>query len=70
MKKAQPDFTLADVIAALSERCAEAGSQRAFAENNRISAQHVSDVLNRKSKPGPAILRALGFYKVTQYQVI
>lgn len=49
-----------DVLAALRDRVAAAGSQRAWARACNISAPYVSDVLNGRRQPGPAILRALG----------
>lgn len=64
----QPEpLTLEDVIAILSRRCAEVGSQRAFAEANNISPQYITDVLRRKREPGQMILGALGLQKVTSY---
>jgi hypothetical protein len=60
-------LSLPDVIALLAKRCEEAGSQKAFAEANGVSAQYVSDVLKQKREPGEAILKALGLYKVESY---
>jgi hypothetical protein len=63
-------LSLPDVIALLAKRCDEAGSQKAFAEANNISAQYVSDVLKQKREPGEAILRALGLQKVESYRML
>jgi hypothetical protein len=65
MKK---QLTLDDVIALLKKRCEEAGSQRAFAANNEISPQYITDVLRGKREPGAMILEALGLEKVVFYR--
>src|SRR5687767_5782214 len=66
----QQHLTLTDVIALLAKRCEEAGSQRAFAEANKISAQYVNDVLKQKREPGDAILKALGLQKMESYRMV
>ena len=43
----------------LRKRCAEAGSQRAWCENNRVSQTYVSLVLAGKIEPGWKILDPL-----------
>jgi hypothetical protein len=65
MKK---QLTLNDVIAMLKKRCEEAGSQRAFALDSKISPQYITDVLRRKREPGQMVLDALGLEKVTTYR--
>jgi hypothetical protein len=42
-----------------------AGSQKAFAEQHNIS--YLSDVLKGRRKPGPSILRAVGYKTGTVY---
>lgn len=42
-------------------------NQKAWADANRIAPAYVSDVLNRRREPGPAILRALGLTKTVAY---
>lgn len=64
MKK---QLTLDDVTALLKRRCQEAGSQRAFAIDNDISPQYITDVLRGKREPGKMVLDALGLQKVVFY---
>jgi len=59
--------TLDDVRKMLRKKCAEAGSQVAWAEANKVSAAYVSDVLVERREPGPAILDALGLRAETHY---
>ena len=65
MKK---QLTLTDVIALLKKRCEEVGSQRAFALDNDISPQYITDVLRQKREPGQMVLAALGLEKVVTYR--
>ena len=62
-------LTQADVIDLLRRQCKEAGSQKAFADANGISAQYVTDVLHKRREPGEAVLSALGLRKVITYEV-
>ena len=48
------------VIDILRSRCSAAGSLRAFARENYLSAAYVSDVLRGNRAPGPTICVALG----------
>jgi transcriptional regulator with XRE-family HTH domain len=45
-------------------------SQLEAAEHLGVSPQYLSDVLRRKSEPGPAILEAMGYYKLVMYKEI
>lgn len=45
----------------LREKCLEAGSQKAWAQANGMSAVHVCDVLQGNRAPGEKILTALGY---------
>lgn len=56
------------VIEALRKACDGAGSQAAWASQNKISTAYVSDTLNGRRDPGDAILDALGFERVTLYR--
>lgn len=42
----------------------EAGGVRALARACKVSPSHVSDVLNGRRSPGPAILGPLGYRRV------
>jgi hypothetical protein len=44
----------------LERACEKAGSLRAWARNNSVSAAYVSDVILGNRKPGPTICAALG----------
>jgi hypothetical protein len=57
---------LDEVLAELARACERSGSQRAWATANRITQQHVSDVLNRRREPGPKVLDALGLEREEQ----
>jgi hypothetical protein len=46
------------------------GNQAAWAADNGVSPAVVSDVLNRRRDPSPAILRALGLTKVVTYRSV
>ncbi len=59
---------LAGVYAKLRSAIDAAGSQREFAKLHDMSEAYVSDVMNASRNPGPAMLRALGFEKVTGYR--
>jgi hypothetical protein len=61
-------LTQTEVVALLRQRCQQVGSQKNFADANSISAQYVTDVLNRRREPGGAILDALGLRKVVSYK--
>ena len=58
-----------EVCRRLTAACKAAGSQRAFAEKNGMSAAYVCDVLNGRRDPGPSILKALGLVIVIRYKV-
>jgi len=62
-------LTKPDVIALLRKRCAEAGSQRKFAQQHGISPQYVADVLSGNREPGEKILAAIGVHRETRYTV-
>jgi len=45
-------------------------TQAAWAKTINASPAYVSDVLNGRREPGPKILEAVGFHKVTAYRPI
>lgn len=60
-------YTEDDVIAMLEQEIKKAGSQAAWADNNHISRQYVSDVVNGRRSPGLKVFRALGLFRVVEY---
>jgi hypothetical protein len=60
--------TADDVRNLLRNACDKAGTAAAWAEANELSPAYVSDTLNKKREPGPAILRALGLTSEMQYR--
>lgn len=56
------------LISKLRARCVEAGGQRAFAEQIKVSPQYVSDVLRKRRDPGDKILKAMGLRRVVTYE--
>lgn len=61
-------LTKHDVIERLRSAVAQAGSQQAFAERERISTQYVSDVLHGRREPGQKLLDTLGLDRVVRYR--
>lgn len=60
-------LSLVDVYSRIRRACAAAGSQKQWAEQHGLSQAYVSDVLNARTDPGPAILKAIGLRKVVRY---
>jgi DNA-binding transcriptional regulator YdaS (Cro superfamily) len=44
------------------------GNQAAWARDHNLSPAYVSDVINGRREPGPAILEALGIERVVVYR--
>lgn len=59
-----------DLYTLLRTQCAKAGGQTAFANQHGVSVAYVSDVMNGRKEPGPALLKAMGVRKVVRYEVI
>ena len=57
-----------DILLRLQSRAKP--TQAAWAKAQGISPAYVSDVLNGRREPGPKILEAVGFHKVTAYRPI
>ncbi len=55
------------VYAALNQRVAAHGSQRAFAQAVGVSEQLLCDVLHARRDPNDALLRAIGMKRVVRY---
>ncbi len=60
-------MTVDEVLTLLRAKCAEVGSQIAWADKHNLSGAYVSDVLRGGRKPGKAILDALGLVLVEKY---
>ena len=52
----------------LRERCGVEGGQATWAFMHGVSPAYVSDVLNKRREPGPALLHALGVRKIVTYE--
>jgi transcriptional regulator with XRE-family HTH domain len=59
-----------DIIKRLKQLSQEAGSQAALAAKIGISTPYLSDVINGRRDPGPAIRQFLGIQKVVGYTPI
>lgn len=56
-----------EVVETLAAACEIAGGQKAWADENGLSAPYVSDVINSRRDPGDAICRALRLEKRIVY---
>lgn len=63
-------ITKKQLLEILDKRCQEAGNQKTFAGNHKISQSHVSDVLQERREPAEKILRALGYERVVVYREV
>jgi transcriptional regulator with XRE-family HTH domain len=63
-------ITLAELIDLLRVRVAAAGGQQQFADSIGVSQGYVNDILAGKREPGPKILLALGYKKVSLYEMM
>ena len=57
-----------DVIARLSSQIKTCGGITAWATANNIARSYVSEVLAKKKRPGPLILKAMGIDGVVVYR--
>lgn len=57
-----------DLIDRLRKAVEIAGSQKNFAQQQGLSEQYVSDVLNRRREPGQKMLDALGLERIVGYR--
>jgi len=63
-------MTADDVRKLLKNAVAEVGTAAAWAAKHNLSPAYVSDTLNKKREPGPAILKALGLTSEMQYRKV
>jgi hypothetical protein len=61
-------MTADEVRALLRREIDQTGSAKAWAEQNGVSAQYVSDTLNARREPSHAIMKALGLERETVYR--
>jgi hypothetical protein len=61
-------MTAEEVRTMLRDACRKAGTSAAWAAKHGISQAYVSDAMNGRRDPGPAILKALGLTSETQYR--
>lgn len=64
MKKMVTENELRDI---LQKACEKAGSQKAWAGANDVSAGYVNDILQAKRGFGKSVLKALGYKELKQY---
>jgi len=62
--------TLDVVYAQMRKEIAAAGGQSAWAAQVGLSPQVVSDAVNARREPGPAVLAVLGLRRVTRYVTV
>ena len=60
-------MTEEDLLSLLRDRAYEAGSLTRYARAHGFTVQYLSEVLARTRRPGPKILKALGYKKVVEY---
>lgn len=56
------------LIRELERRKAKLGTWKAVAESLNVTQQYVHDVKERRRKPGPQFLQAMGLVRVVRYQ--
>jgi hypothetical protein len=61
-------MTADDVRNLLRRACEQAGTAAAWAAKHDLSAAYVSDAMNGRRDPGPAICKALGLTSETNYR--
>jgi hypothetical protein len=59
-----------DVRNMLRKACDKAGGITAWARENKVSVAYVSDVINGRREPGPAVCRAFDLEAVVHYRKI
>lgn len=61
-------MTIDQVKRMIRTQCAKAGGQGQWANQNRLSAAYVSDVLNGRREPAGKLLDALGLERVVTFR--
>ena len=63
-------YTADEVRAMLRRQCEEAGGQKAWATENRVSTAYVNDILQCRKMPGGMVAEILGVHRSTVYRWI
>ncbi len=63
-------MTVDDARQMLREACRKAGTSAAWADKHGVSQAYVSDTLNGRRDPGPAICKALGIVAELSYRKV
>jgi DNA-binding transcriptional regulator YdaS (Cro superfamily) len=63
-------MTAADVRTMLKDACRKAGTSAAWAAKHGLSQAYVSDAINGRRDPGPAICKALGIEAGVSYRKV
>lgn len=61
-------MTVEDVRKILRDECERCGGQAHWATKHSVSPAYVSDTLNSRREPGPALLYALRVVKAVTYE--
>ena len=65
-----PNMTADDVRTVLKDACKKAGTSAAWADKHNVSQAYVSDTINGRRDPGPAICKALGIAPKISYEKV
>lgn len=65
-----PIMTEDTLIRELERRKTKLGTWKAVAESLNVTQQYVHDVKERRRKPGPQFLQAMGLVRVVQYRKV
>ena len=70
MTRRRSVYMIDQVLDMLREECAQVGSQYQWATKHKLSPAYISDVLQGRRNPGPAVLKALRLEAVMQYREV
>jgi hypothetical protein len=63
-----PAYSVEHVVERLRKFAANFGTRAKAAKAIGISPQYLSDIILRRRRPGPSVLRALGIRRVDRYE--
>jgi len=63
-----PAYSVERVVGRLLKYAASFGTRAKAAKAMGISPQYLSDIILRRRRPGPSVLRALGMRRVDRYE--
>ena len=61
-------LNLLQLYAELRTAIKQSGDQKKFCQQHGLSESILSDTLNARRDPGPALLKALGYEKISMYR--